>query len=186
MCLKLSELTLDIGEHILSLNYNFYTRFADIVESNESNLKLELLSFNQIVLTREEVRLFHDHPYSCSYQQILYWKGYDAVYSKSKTNMLDLIEGILENITSYLCGNDLHAFYLTCKQSQKLVQKHYSENIFYSSAHSEKIMHENVFKDLNVFKNFGEHIFRMLIDFVDSNEAEYGWMRTNCNKRELN
>lgn len=102
MCLKLSELTLDIGEHILSLNYNFYTRFADIVESNESNLKLELLSFNQIVLIWEEVRLFHDHPYSSSYQQILYWKGYDAVYSKSKTNMLDLTEGILENITSYL------------------------------------------------------------------------------------
>lgn len=33
-------------------------------------------------------------------------------------------------------------------------------------------MHENVFKDL------GEHIFRMLIDFVDSNEVEY-WVDEN-------
>lgn len=152
-----------------TLNYNFYTRFADIVECNKSNLKMVLCSSSdEIVLTKDEARLVHEDQKfeSTFFHEILYWKGYDSAYSLSKTSLLQLNDRILENIITYLHGNDLHAFYRTCKHSKQLVKQYLSENTFYSSADTTKLIHENVFKDL------GEHILQMVIDFVDFNELD--------------
>lgn len=164
-CLKLSDLTLEIGTHLPMLSYDFYNRFAGIIECNRSNLKMEIRSCNtdRIVMTREEARLVRENENryeSTVLCSVLYWKGYDAAYNQSNTNLLQLENKILENIVSYLHLNDLRAFYQTCKQTQQLVKEHLSQNIVYSSAHPTKFIHENVYKIL------GGEILRMAIDFL--------------------
>lgn len=123
-CQKLLHLYLHVDPHLPLLNYNFHTRFNDILESNGSNLKLELHNeFDKIVLTRDEGRLIHQKSYGGELlfqHSIRYWKGYDAAYNTSNKNLLELNKDVLANITSYLDGNALYAFYQTCKQTQAI------------------------------------------------------------------
>lgn len=164
-CLKLSDLTIETGTYLPMLSYDFYNRFAGIIECNRSNLKMEIRSYNtdRIVMTREEARLVREdenHYESTVLCSVLYWKGYDAAYNQSNTNLLQLENKVLENIVSYLHLNDLRAFHQTCKQTQQLVKEHLSQNIVYSSAHPTKFIHENIYKIL------GGKILRMAIDFL--------------------
>lgn len=104
---KLSLLHLQVYPELPeTLNYDVYTRFADIMESTQSKLKLKISCYDdcdKIVLTRDEAQLIQRN-YGT---RVLYWKGYDAVYRQSNRNLLELNEKILASIIGFLDARGL-------------------------------------------------------------------------------
>lgn len=160
VCQKVSLLDLTINPELPILNYELCTRFANIMEINGSNLKLELSNeLAKIILTQEEGRFIKDSFTARSpTHHVIYWKGYDAASSSSSTNLFELNEEILKKIASFLDGNALHAFYQTCTKAQQLVTEHVTNTVFHCKVTPRKCTNENVFMVL------GEYVSRISIN----------------------
>lgn len=160
VCQKLSLLDLTINPELPILNYYFCTRFANIMEINGSNLKLELYSEPvKMILTQEEGLFINDfYGEQSPTHHVIYRKGYDAASSSSSKNFFELNEEILKKIASFLDGNALHAFYQTCTKAQQLVMEHVTKTVFHCKVTPRKCTNENVFMVL------GEYISRISID----------------------
>lgn len=174
-CLKLSHLTLTVNMDLPMpiVDYEFYTRFAYIILSNESSLKFQIISPPEhIIFKWDEARLFKE---SALTQTILYWKGHNECYNLSDKNLLELSEEILLHITGYLDGNTLYAFYKTCKQTENLVKKHLSQNVFHCWINPTKCIYDNVIMGL------GKHIFRiqLKVEFYFDDDEEAEWKKIN-------
>lgn len=168
MCHRLSTLTL-MPFHfskVPKLNYDFYERFANIIERNGSNLKLYLESEDfedKTIVSKEEIQFIFASNSDVLSHNILFWKGYDAVHSSS---ILDLNEKILMKIIDSLDGNDLYAFYQTCKHMQKLVKKYLSEHVLWSTL--DPFRHPEVLVGENVYHGLGQHIHRLKLNLKSS------------------
>lgn len=164
VCRNLSFLELYMCTVEPILVYDLCTRFVDIMETNECNLKMELSfsEFDTTVFTRHEVCREDYSNENMKRHQMLYWKGYDAIDSQ-KINFLDLNNEVLTKVFKLLDGNAISSLFQTCKKLQQLVIEHIAENEpFRCYVNPKKFTNENVFI---VLQNY---IRRIVIDLTDN------------------
>lgn len=173
VCKKLENLSIGIPNELLDFCHSIIYEMAEATRRN-LNLKISLYAeYGNSKLTSHQGTVRRNNA-------ILYWDGYDQIYTNQK-KFMDLNEKCIQKIIYFLNLIDMNALFNTCKRTQKAVKDYLSMNAVHSSIVS-------VHFQKNVFICLGKYIkyidFSGIAEYVGYDNVVKIW--TNLNRYCIN